>query len=218
MAGAKLPAGRIEDVWPLILLGVLLLAAAIGYAIWADWHDKQLAESVGAAELAKPSATECAVARAVIGQLHADGEDAAVARRFGPSGQRMRLRELAISPAGLPGLSDDEVRDAASRGDGDWRWCRGMGSFVRSLGWSRMGTDDDLPELSISLPILNSVGDRATLFEVLAPPAAYGLDRRDRADLQRGATLSWTVWMRRDRPAGAWRLVAREPVVPGGRG
>jgi hypothetical protein len=99
-----------------------------------------------------------------------------------------------------------ELRAFAWHSDGarvppgmDWRNCRGLGAYVRSMGMARLASGDIGPALYISRAAANPAGDATTVWETFRAP-------RDRHG--QPVVRAWTVQMRRG-PDGVWAPVRR---------
>jgi hypothetical protein len=189
-----------------IALGLVVGSALYGgYMYWSK-HKSQpaLADAPGDADMAKPAANECAIARAALAAVHAAGADKAWQTGAGVQEMSLAADSKVINPVDVPGYSDDEADDLRSKAAADWRWCPGMAAFVGGLGWRPMGGDDPVAVLALGRPGLNKAGDEARAYEAfLAPRGDSGILR-----LARGP---WLATLHRG-PNGAWQVVSTDDL------
>lgn len=169
------------------------VAAAVTIALFAGmagllerWATYQ-AESFGDRRLASPLPAECDMARVLLQDIH--DHPAAVWKADGD--QQLGLRAFAWRSSGerTPGQG------------ADWRKCHGLGPYVRHLGMVRLASGELGPMVYISRATVDPAGDAALVWETFYPPAARSSD----------PTSSWTITLRRDHPAGRWRIADRAP-------
>jgi hypothetical protein len=183
-----------------VILGVVLGSAAFGgYVFWSQGKAQHVAETVGEADMAKPAADECAIARAALAAIHASGDDARWPASVGATAMTLKTYSPRVNPVDVPGFSDEEADNLRSKTTADWRWCAGMGDFVRGLRWRPMGADDSSALLGLARPAMNAAGDEAKLYETFAAPPAEG---DTHAPLRRGP---WLVTLHRN-AGGAWQV------------
>jgi hypothetical protein len=184
----------------------IVLGLAVGSALYGayDFVSQQNAEQKALAAappdsfMAKPSAEECAVARAALTALHAAGSDTAWRTAADARTMTLEAHTRVVNPTDVAGYSDDEGEDLRGKRAADWRGCPGMAAFVSGLGWSAMGGDEAIPAMALARPAMNKTGDEAALYEAFsAPDADTGALRLARgpwlATLHRGADGAWRV-------------------------
>jgi hypothetical protein len=193
-------ASPLRYLWPAMLGLVLGTASFAGYVYWTQGQARQVAERVADPAVAKPAADECAIAQAALSAIHASGDDKRWRASVRDSTMTLTARSHVINPADVPGYADDEADNLRGKVAADWRGCAGLGVFVRSLGWSAMGGDDNIPELGLGRPGVNAAGDEAKVYEAFAAP----LGPNGAPVLARGP---WLVTLHRD-AGGAWRVTA----------
>ncbi len=196
---------------PFRLLAPIALGAVVGSALYGGYmywsHQKSqqaVADAPGDADMAKPAADECAIARAAVAAIHGAGSDKAWQAGAGVTEMSLAAYSKVINPVDVPGYSDDEADNLRSKAAADWRWCPGMAAFVGGLGWRPMGGDDAVAVLALGRPGLNKAGDEARVYEAfLAPRADSGVLR-----LTRGP---WLVTLHHG-PNGAWQVTATDQL------
>ncbi|HXQ15822.1 MAG TPA: hypothetical protein VN814_14490 [Caulobacteraceae bacterium] len=183
-----------------IALGLVVGSALYGgYEYWSHHKSQQaLADAPGDADMAKPTADECAIARAALHAIHVTGADKAWQSGAGVSEMSLGAYSKVINPADVSGYSDDEADNLRSKSAADWRWCPGMAAFVGGLGWRPMGGDDVIAALALGRPGLNKAGDEARAYEAfLAPRTDSGVLKLTRGPwlvtLHKGANGAWQV-------------------------
>lgn len=198
-----------ESRWPRVppSVSVLVAVASLLFSAW-NWYTLSDAyqELHGAANLAHPSVVDCAIAGVIVADIHGSGRDRQVLRMFGDA--RLGLETSAWAwdkPAGLA------AGYRVAGGDGDWRWCPGLGRYVRSIGWVRLS--DVLRQrsaINISTPAYNAAHDEAVAFvdAMPDPRSPGGWDGRDRLSAIKGEL----VFLKQDQRSGAWAIVGREPA------
>jgi hypothetical protein len=132
------------------------LAAAGGLG-WLETYD---AENFGDRRLAAPRPEECRMAREIV-RSFAERYSSRLRRAVGAGDRKLELLAFAWWSDGLrapPGA--------------DWRWCPGMGRYIRSLGLERMASGGMGPSLYISRasPPTGSAGSR--FWVTFFPPQA----------------------------------------------
>ena len=176
-----------------------------GYIYWSHQQSRQMAQAVapGDPEMAKPTADECAIARAALTAIHVRGDDKAWRKGAGVSEMSLAADSKVINPADVSGYSDDEADDLRSKAAADWRWCPGMITFVGALGWkSPVSADDGVAALSLGRPGLNKAKDEARVYEAfVAPQPDSGV-----LLLARGP---WLATLRRGQN-GAWQMTSTD--------
>jgi hypothetical protein len=193
-------------LWPIALGLVVGSALYGGYNYWSHQQSQQkaLAAAPGDADMDKPAAEECAIARVALTAVHAPGSDRAWQTAASVSEMSLAAHSKVINPVDVPGYGDDEADDLRSKSAADWRWCPGMTAFVSGLGWTQMGGDDVVAVLALGRPGLNKTGDEAKVYEAfLAPRGDSGVLR-----LARGP---WLVTLHRS-PAGAWQVASTDQL------
>jgi hypothetical protein len=199
-------AAPVNFVGPVILGLVLGSAAFGGYLYWSGAKARQAQEAApGDPSLAKPTADECAIVRAVLSDAHASGKDAKWRATYKAGAMSLRPRSQVVNPTGKSGYTDEEVENLRGKGATDWRGCPDMGTFIHSLGWSPMTDEEDVADLALGRPAVNKTGDEAKLFEGFIVPDV------DVGSLQmKGGP--WLVTLHRG-PNGAW-AVAPDNAAP----
>ena len=184
-----------------IVLGLMVGIAIYGvydYVSHQNAEQKALAAAPPDSSMAKPSADDCAIARAALTALHAAGSDTAWRKAADAQTMTLEVDTRVINPTDVAGYSDDEAADLRGKLAADWRGCPGMAAFVSSLGWSAMGGDEAIPTLALGRPAMNKTGDEARLYEAFsAPNPDTGVLFLARgpwlATLHRGADGAWRV-------------------------
>ena len=197
-AGARRSPFRL--LWP-IGLGLLVGSALYGgYMYWSHHRAQQaLADAPGDADMAEPTADECAIARAALTAVHTAGSDKAWQKGAGVSEMSLAPYSKVINPADVAGYTDDEADNLRSKAGADWHWCPGMAAFVGGLGWSQMGPGDNgVAVLGVGRPGMDKTGDEARVYEAfLSPNASTGALHVTRgpwlATLHKGANGAWQV-------------------------
>jgi hypothetical protein len=189
-----------------IALGLIIGSALYGgYMYWSHQKSGQaVADAPGDADMAKPAADECAIARAALTAVHGAGSDKAWQTGAGVREMSLAAYSKVINPVDVPGYSDDEADNLRSKDAADWRWCPGMAAFVGGLGWRPMGGDDAIAVLALGRPGLNKTGDEARAYEAfLAPRGDSGVLR-----LARGP---WLATLHKG-PNGAWQVTSTDDL------
>jgi hypothetical protein len=190
-----------------IALGLVVGSAIyFGYIWWS--HQKAGAQAVadapGDADLDKPTAEECAMARAAAAAVHAAGDDKRWEAGAAQTTMSLVAHSKVINPADFAGFADDEAASLNSKAAGDWRWCQGLAASVAGLGWSAMGSDYGVAGLALGRPALNKAGDEAKMYEAFVSPKEEG-----------GAPMltkgPWLVTLHKA-PTGAWQVTARDDL------
>ena len=176
-----------------------------GYMYWSHHKSQQpVADAPGDADLAKPTADECAIARVALHAIKVAGADRAWQTGAGVSEMSLAAASKVINPADVAGYSDDEADDLRGKSAADWRWCPGMAAFVDGLGWRPMGGDDPIAVVALGRPGLNKAGDEARAYEAfLAPNPNTGVLK-----LARGP---WLVTLHRN-ATGAWQVISTDDL------
>jgi hypothetical protein len=187
----------VRYVWP-ALLGIGLGTAVGGYLFWSHVQAQYVAETVTEPGLDKPASEECAIARAALAALHGSGVDAGWRASYGPL--TLQARSQLINPVDVAGYADDEADNLRAKAIADWRGCAGMGAFVRSLGWSPIGGDEDIAEVGLARPGVSASGDQAKVYEMVAAP------RQDAGGALMLARGPWLATLAR-RPNRVWRVI-----------
>jgi hypothetical protein len=201
------PKLKIGFLWPL-LLGLSLGTVAAGYLFWSRGQAQHVAETVGDPGLPKPSAEECAIARAAMTAIHTSGGDAGWTASVGWKTMTLRAHSQVVNPSDLPGYSDDEADDARGKVKVDWRTCPGMAAFVRGLHWDPLSSDIDSAQLGLGRPGLSKAHDEAKVYEVFTAPTP-GDENADSPRQKRGP---WLVTLHPG-PGGAWRVTATDDLT-----
>ncbi len=181
---------------PPLAIGLAILAVGAVAAC-----SQQVAESPADPELAKPSADECAIAKAAMSAIHSAGLDARWRSSAGVTDMSLRTRSQVVNPADLPNYSDDEEANLLGKAPADWRGCAQLETFLTGLGWKPMGDDQDFAELGLGRPAVNKTGDEAKVYETFAAPVQGGLKL---------AAGPWVATLRRG--PGGWQVSATDAV------
>jgi hypothetical protein len=186
-------------LWP-IGLGLLVGSALYGgYEYWTHHKTQQaLADAPGDEDMAKPTADECAIARAALSAVHAAGSDKAWQKGAGVTEMSLAIYSKVINPADVAGYTDDEADNLRSKAGADWRWCPGLAAFIGGLGWSPMGPGDNgVAALGMGRSGMSKAGDEARVYEAFLSPNASGALHVTRgpwlATLHKGPTGAWQV-------------------------
>ena len=129
------PAGRAARFAAVVAAVGASFAAACCALAWVGDHD---AESYGDRRLAAPRPDECRLARAIVRDF-ALTRSAALRRAAGAGERKLELLAFAWRSDG-----------ARAPPGADWRWCPGLGPYVRSLGLERMASGGMGPSLYVS--------------------------------------------------------------------
>jgi hypothetical protein len=157
----------------------------------------------GDADLAKPTADDCAAAKAAASAVHAAGDDKQWETAAGVSSMSLADHTKVINPADFAGISDDQSNNLNSKAPADWRWCPDMSAFVSHFGWNAMGADYPVATLALGLPAVNKAGDEAVMYEAfMAQKESGGLG------LAKGP---WLVTLHKG-PNGAWQVTKRDDL------
>ncbi len=189
-----------------VILGLAFGTAAFaGYQFWAQRKAQQTMQMAqGDPGLAKPSAAECAVARAALAAIHAAGDDARWSAAAGASAMSLRGRSQVINAADTPGFTDAEEDDLRAKAPADWRWCARVGTFIHALGWSPVDPDEGIAALVLGRPGMSAAVDEAKLFEAYIAPQSDGALLTMRGPwlvtLRLGPDKTWRVTNRTDLP------------------
>jgi hypothetical protein len=190
--------GPMAYFWPTILGLAFGTAVYAGYSSWTGAKQKAAVAATGDPDLAKPTAQECAIARAAISAVHASGDDKRWIASVGEQSITLEERSHVANLVNAPGITDEEADDLRHKGAADWRWCPGMGAVVRSLGWKPMAGEEAIPEVGLGRPGFNAAADEAKVYEAFIAPEPES----NAAVLKAGP---WLVAL--DRGAGgAWRV------------
>lgn len=204
------PASQPVKVWEKPPYRVALALILGAWVLWRAWfwytHSAAYQETHGDANLARPTVTDCEIARAIVADVHGQGRDRLLLSMFGDA--KFSLQTFAFGwekptapPAGY----------AAPGDDGDWRWCAGLGGYLRSIGWVRLGdVVQQRSAIYVSRPAYNAARNAAVAFQnaMPAPTLVDGLTGRDR----RSASEGNLVFLKRDQRTGAWTIVAHGPA------
>ena len=185
----------------------LLVGSAVygGYYFWTHHKAQQaLADAPGDADMAKPTADECAIARAALTAIHAAGSDKAWRTGAGETENSLVAESKVINPADVSGFTDDEADNLRAKSAADWRWCPGMAAFIGGLGWRPMG-DDNMASVALGRPGMNKAGDEARAYEAFVAPKA---DSGGVLLLARGP---WVVTLHKS-PSGAWQVASTDDL------
>ncbi|HZZ89471.1 MAG TPA: hypothetical protein VFE13_14165 [Caulobacteraceae bacterium] len=177
-----------------------------GYQYFAHQKAQQQAAvaAQGDADMAKPTADECAIARVALTAVRATGSDKTWQAAAGVHEMSLATYSKVINTADVAGFTDDEARNLRSKAAADWRWCKGMGTFVSGLGWSGMGGEYSIAVLTLGRPGMSPAGDEARLYEAfMAPKPDTGVLK-----LTRGP---WLVTLHRA-ANGAWQVASTEDL------
>jgi hypothetical protein len=190
-----------------IALGLVVGSALYGgYYYWSHQQSRQqaLAAAQGDADMARPTAEECAIARAALSAIHAGRAEKAWQTGAGVSEMSLGTDSKVINPVDVAGYSDEEADNLRSKSAADWRWCPGMTTFVSGLGWTQMGGDDVVAVLALGRPGLNKVGDEARVYEAFMAP-------RGDSGILRLAGGPWLATLHRG-PNGAWQMTSTDAL------
>jgi hypothetical protein len=194
-------------VLPIALGLVAGSAVYYGYQWWShrDTRAQQPAEALaGDADLDKPAADECAMARAAASAVHAAGDDKRWEAGAGVTTMSLGDHSKVINPADYAGITDDEAANLNSKAPADWRWCPGMSAFIAGFSWNAMGSDYGVAQLALGRPAVNKAGDEARMYEAFNAPKEEG-----------GAPMlakgPWLVTLHKA-PNGAWQVTARDDL------
>jgi hypothetical protein len=178
-----------------------------GYMWWSHHGAGQRAAAVdapGDTDMDKPSADECAMARAAAAAVHAAGDDKRWEAGAGATTMSLIAHSKVVNPADFAGFGDDEAASLNSKAPADWRWCAGMAAYVGGLGWSEMGSDYGVAGLALGRPGLDKAGDEAKMYEAFdAPKEAGGAPM-----LAKGP---WLLTLHKT-PNGAWQVTSRDDL------
>ncbi len=110
-------------LWP-IGLGLLVGSALYaGYGYWTHHKAQQaMADAAGDADMAKPTADECAIARVALSAVHTAGADKAWRTAAGVSEMSLAPYSKVVNPADVAGYADDEDDKLRNKAAVDWRW------------------------------------------------------------------------------------------------
>lgn len=189
-----------------IALGLVAGSAIYyGYQWWTHRGPaQQPAEATaGDADLAKPSAADCAMAKAAANAVHAAGDDKQWESGAGVTGMTLGAHSKVLNPADFAGITDEEADNLNSKAPADWRWCPGMSAFVSGFGWNAMGADYPVATLALGLPAVDKAGDEAVMYEAFMAQKSSGV-----LGLAKGP---WLVTLHKG-PNGAWQVTKREDL------
>jgi len=193
-------------VWPIALGLVVGSAIYYGYIWWSHRGAAQqaAADAPGDPDMDKPSADECAMARAAAGAVHAAGEDKRWEAGAAVTTMSLVAHSKVINPADFAGYADDEAASLNSKAPADWRWCPGMAAYVGGVGWSAMGSDYGVAGLALGRSGLNKGGDEAKMYEAFVAP-------REEGGAPMLAKGPWLVTLHKA-PSGAWQVTSRDDL------
>ena len=178
-----------------------------GYDYWSHQKAQQqaLVDAPGDTDMAKPTADECAIARAALTAIHAAGSDKAW--RTGAAADEISFasHSKVINPADVTGYSDDEADNLRAKSAADWRGCAGMAAFVGGLGWTPMSGDPDGSVVALGRPGMNKAGDEARTYEAFLAP------RADSGGVMLLARGPWVVTLHRG-PSGVWQVTSTDDL------
>jgi hypothetical protein len=209
-ASVRRAAGR--RALPIHLVVPAALGLASGSAIYFSylwWTHREVAHqavvaAAGDPDLDRPTADECAMARAVASAAHATGDDKRWEAAAGATTMSLGAHSKIINPADVAGFTDDEADNLRGKSAADWRWCAGISTFVTGLGWSQMGIDYGVAELGLGRAAVDKPGDEARMYEAfIAPKGDSGM-----LMLTQGP---WVVSLRKG-PSGAWQVTSRDQL------
>jgi hypothetical protein len=177
-----------------------------GYTWWSQHKGgaQAAADAPGDADLDKPAADECAMARAAAAAIHAAGDDKRWEAGAAQTTMSLGAHSKVINTADFAGFGDDESASLNAKAPADWRWCPGMAASVAGLGWSAMGSDYGVAVLLLGRPGVDKAGDEAKLYEAFAAPKEEG----GAPFLAKGP---WLVTLHKA-PTGAWQVVKRDDL------
>ena len=116
-----------------IVLGLAVGSAIYGvyaYVSHQNTEQKALAAAPPDSFMAKPSAEECAIARAALTALHAAGSDTAWRTAADARTMTLEAHTRVVNPTDVAGYSDDEADDLRGKPAADWRGCPGMAALT----------------------------------------------------------------------------------------
>jgi hypothetical protein len=209
-AGGKRPATRrpspMRFVLPIALGLVVGSVLYYGYTWWSQHKGgaQAAADAPGDADLDKPAADECAMARAAAAAVHAAGDDKRWEAGAAQTTMSLGAHSKVINTADFAGFGDDESASLNAKAPADWRWCPGIAASVAGLGWSAMGSDYGVAVLLLGRPGVDKAGDEAKLYEAFAAPKEEG----GAPFLAKGP---WLVTLHKA-PTGAWQVVKRDDL------
>jgi hypothetical protein len=177
-----------------------------GYTWWSQHKGgaQAAADAPGDADLDKPAADECAMARAAAAAVHAAGDDKRWEAGAAQTTMSLGAHSKVINTADFAGFGDDESASLNAKAPADWRWCPGIAASVAGLGWSAMGSDYGVAVLLLGRPGVDKAGDEAKLYEAFAAPKEEG----GAPFLAKGP---WLVTLHKA-PTGAWQVVKRDDL------
>jgi hypothetical protein len=190
-----------------IALGLVAGSAIYyGYQWWShrDTHTQPAEALAGDADLDKPAAAECAMARAATTAVHAASDDKRWVAGAGVTNMSLAAHTKVINPADFAGISDDEAANLNGKAPADWRGCPGMSAFVSGFGWNPMGADYPVATLALSRPAVDKAGDEAVMYE------AFMAQKGDSGALGL-AKGPWLVTLHKA-PNGAWQVTKRDDL------
>ncbi|HEX3407934.1 MAG TPA: hypothetical protein VHS81_11905 [Caulobacteraceae bacterium] len=200
-------ASPMRFVLPIVLGLVVGSIIYYGYQWWTHRgaSTQQPAEALaGDADLAKPTADECAMARAATTAVHTAGDDKRWESGAGVANMTLASHTKVINPADFAGISDDESDNLNSKAPADWRWCQGMSAFVSGFSWNAMGADYPVATLALGLPAVDKAGDEAVMYE------AFMAQKGDSGVLGL-AKGPWLLTLHKG-PNGAWQVTKRDDL------
>ena len=193
-------------VVPIVLGLVVGSAIYFGYQWWAHRGPpgQPAVALAGDPDLDKPSADECAMARAATSAVHAAGDDKRWEAGAGVSGMSLDDHSKVVNPADFAGFTDDESANLNAKAPADWRWCAGMSAFVSGFGWNAMGSDFPVATLALGRAAVDKAGDEAKMYEAfMAQKADSGV-----LGLAKGP---WLLTLHKA-ANGAWQVTARDDL------
>ena len=209
-AGGRRAAGQRASAIRLVTPAVLGLAAGsaiyFGYMWWTHQAAARQAAvaAAGDPDMDKPTAEECAMARAAASAVHASGDDRRWEAGAGVDTMSLGAHSKVINAGDFAGFTDDEADNLRGKAAADWRWCPGMSTFVTGLGWSQMGIDYGVAELGLGRPAIDKADDEGRMYEAFIAPKGEG----GMLMLTQGP---WLLTLRKG-PDAAWRVTSRDPL------
>ncbi len=190
-----------------IALGLVVGSIVYYGYIWWSHHKTgptAVADAPGDPDMDKPTADECAMARAAAAAVRAAGDDKRWEAGAAQTTMSLGAHSKVINTADFAGFGDDESASLNAKAPADWRWCPGMAASVAGLGWSAMGSDYGVAVLLLGRPGVNKAGDEAKMYEAFAAPKEAG----GAPFLAKGP---WLVTLHKA-PTGAWQVTARDDL------
>lgn len=207
--GPRKPGPRPSPVRFVLPIVFGLIAGSIiyyGYTWWTHHQGpaQQPAEALaGDADLDKPAADECAMAKTAATAVHTAGDDKRWEAGANVASISLGDHSKVVNPADFAGFTDDEEANLQSKAGADWRWCPGMSAFVSHFGWNAMGSDYPVATLALGRPAVNKTGDEARMYEAFEAAKPGGM-----LGVNKGP---WLLTLKKG-PNGAWQVTSRDDL------